>query len=172
LSSWPIRRDMRSESALRNLASGELQPIDVLPVIREAAEPLLLRADSEGKQVSLEAPDQAWARAHPVWLGEVVSNLLDNALRYGGRSIEVKVETQDAGVVIQVCDDGDGIPEAQGELIFEPFWRGDRADVREHEGTGLGLAIVKEVVEGMGGRIRVASRPAFDGTCFTVELRG
>lgn len=162
----------RSESALRNLASGELQPIDVLPVIREAAEPLLLRADSEGKQVSLEAPDQAWARAHPVWLGEAVSNLLDNALRYGGRGIEVKVETQDAGVVIQVCDDGDGIPEVQRELIFEPFWRGDRADVREHEGTGLGLAIVKEVVEGMGGRIRMASRPAFDGTCFTVELRG
>lgn len=160
----------RSDAALHNLASGELQHVDVLPVIREAAEPLVLRAGQEGKQVSLEAPGQAMARVHPVWLAEVVSNLLDNALRYGGPDIEIRVRSEPDRVCIDVCDNGQGIEPAQRELIFEPFWRGDRADVREHEGTGLGLAIVKEVVVGMGGRITVASRPEMDGTCFTVEL--
>jgi two-component system sensor histidine kinase TctE len=160
----------RSDAALHNLASGELSRIDVLPVIREAAEPLVLRADQEGKQVSLEAPEQVMARAHPVWLPEVVPNLLDNALRYGGSNIEVNVRAEPSSVVIEVCDNGPGIPPEQRELIFEPFWRGDRADLREHEGTGLGLAIVREVVVGMGGRITVRSRPDVDGTCFVVEL--
>lgn len=160
----------RSDAALHSLASNELQCIDVLPVIREAAEPLVLRANQEGRQVSLDAPEQLHARAHPVWLAEVLSNLLDNALRYGGPNIELKVRGTAGGAVVEVCDDGAGIPPGQRELIFEPFWRGDRADVREHEGTGLGLAIVKEVVIGMGGSIAVRSRPEFDGTCFTVTL--
>nr|WP_297350865.1 sensor histidine kinase [uncultured Caldimonas sp.] len=160
----------RSDAALHGLAANELQRIDVLPVIREAAEPLVLRANQEGRQVALDAPDQLHARAHPVWLAEAVSNLLDNALRYGGPNIELKVRAAAHGVVVEVCDDGAGIAADQRELIFEPFWRGDRADVREHEGTGLGLAIVKEVVIGMGGSIAVRSRPEFEGTCFTVTL--
>ena len=120
--------------------------------------------------MALEAPEQAMARAHPVWLAEVVSNLLDNALRYGGSNIEVKVRAEPSSATIEVCDNGPGIPPEQRELIFEPFWRGDRADLRGHEGTGLGLAIVREVVVGMGGRIAVRSRPDVDGTCFVVEL--
>ncbi|AKJ28645.1 sensor histidine kinase [Caldimonas brevitalea] len=161
----------RSDAALRNLAAGELQHIDVLPVIREAAEPLLLRASREGKQVSLEAPDgPGWARAHPVWLAEVVSNLLDNALRYGGPNIELRVTPREGWLDIEVRDDGPGIMLTQRELVFEPFWRGERADTRGPEGTGLGLAIVKEIVLGMRGRLRLASRPELAGTCFTVSL--
>ncbi|MCW7537771.1 sensor histidine kinase [Aquabacterium sp. A7-Y] len=161
----------RSDAALRNLASGELQPIDVLPVIRDAAEPLLLRASREGKLVSLDAPDgPCWARAHPVWLAEVVSNLLDNALRYGGTTVELRVRPREGGLDIEVKDDGAGIEPAQRQLIFEPFWRGDRADTRGPDGTGLGLAIVKEVVQGMRGSLAVQSRPEIEGTRFTVSL--
>lgn len=163
----------RSDAALRNLASGELQPIDVLPVIREAAEPLVLRATREGKQVSLEAPETPCpARAHPVWLAEVVSNLLDNALRYGGDNVELRVVTRPGWLDIEVTDDGPGIEPAHRQLIFEPFWRGERADTRVAEGTGLGLAIVKEVVQGMRGRLSLASRPELAGTRFTVTLPG
>ncbi|MCV4600874.1 ATP-binding protein, partial [Escherichia coli] len=82
-------------------------PVDVLPIIRESAEPLVLQATREGKQVELDAPaGPCWARAHPVWLGEVVSNLLDNALRHGGPHIEVKVIPQGDCLEIQVWDDG------------------------------------------------------------------
>lgn len=161
----------RSESALRGAAAGELAAIDVLPVVREAAEPLVLAATRQGRMIALEAPaGPCMARAHPVWLGEVVSNLLDNALRYGGPTVEVRVEERPGELAIVVQDDGEGIACEHRDLIFKPFWRGERADTRSVEGTGLGLAIVQEVVQGMGGRIELASRPGLAGTRFTVVL--
>lgn len=161
----------RSDVALRGPAATPLPRIDVLPVIREAAEPLLLRAGPMGKQLSLDAPDgPCMALAHPVWLGEAVSNLLDNALRYGGANLEVAVRVLPHQLDIEVSDDGAGIPPGQRDLVFEPFWRGERADTRGPEGTGLGLAIVKELVLGMRGRLVLASRPEFPGTRFTISL--
>lgn len=162
----------RSESALRGMAAEELAVIDVLPVVRQAAEPLVLQATRQGRHASLEAPDGACrARAHPVWLGEVVVNLLDNALRYGGDTVEVRLEPRGGELAIVVQDDGRGIPPEHRHLVFKPFWRGDRADTRSTEGTGLGLAIVQEIVQGMGGRIELASRPEVAGTRFTVLLK-
>lgn len=163
---------VRSEAARQGAEGRVLEPVDVLPIIRESAEPLVLQATREGKQVELDAPaGPCWARAHPVWLGEVVSNLLDNALRHGGPHIEVKVIPQGDRLEIQVWDDGAGISPAHRAAVFEPFARGDRADTRSSEGSGLGLAIVKEAVQGMGGQVRLASRPEVAGTCFTVVLR-
>ena len=159
----------RSKAALGPGVVGER--IDVLPVIREAAEPLVLRAAGAGRHLSLDAPDlPCLARAHPVWLAEVVSNLLDNAVRHGGPAIGVSVRESAQEVRIEVSDDGPGIPAHHQALIFEPFWRGERADTHASEGAGLGLAIVKEIVERMGGRIEVSSRPQVAGTRFTVAL--
>jgi two-component system, OmpR family, sensor histidine kinase TctE len=146
----------RSEAALRG-AGAELQPVDIVPIVREAAEPLALRASRR-------------ARAHPVWLGEAVANLLDNALRHGGPEVHLTVEPVEGGVRIEVRDNGEGIPADQRALVFEPFWRGERADTRGTDGAGLGLAIVKEVVQGMGGHIELRSRPDCDGTSFAVWL--
>jgi two-component system sensor histidine kinase TctE len=161
----------RSEAALAAGTQGERERVDVLPLIRQAAEPLVLRATSLGRHVSLEAPDvPCIARAHPVWLAEVVSNLLDNAIRHGGPTVEVRVNPSDQEVEIEVMDDGAGIPAHHQALIFEPFWRGERADLQGSEGAGLGLAIVKEIVQRMGGRIQVSSRPEVAGTRFTIAL--
>jgi two-component system sensor histidine kinase TctE len=110
------------------------------------------------------------ARAHPIWLGEVVNNLLDNAQRYGGQRILLQVSAlPEGGALVVVEDNGEGVTPEQLPRLFEPFWRGDRADLRNDGGTGLGLAIAREIVERLGGSLVAASRPEVDGMRFTVR---
>ncbi|HZX54248.1 MAG TPA: ATP-binding protein [Ilumatobacteraceae bacterium] len=102
----------------------------------------------------------------PVLLDEVVSNLLENAGRYApdGSVVAVRLAGDDGGVVLQVCDSGPGIDEADVGRVFEPFWRG--ADSRS---SGLGLAIARAVVEAHEGSIRLLSTPG-RGATFEVRL--
>ena len=160
----------RSETALS--VDGEHQTMDVVPLLRESAEPLVLQALRQGRSIGLEAPDEPVpARAHPLWLGEVVNNLLDNALRYGGPKVTLRVTPRpEGGAEVVVEDDGPGVPQAQLPNLFEPFWRGERADLRNDGGTGLGLTIAREVVLRLGGQIEAQSRPDFEGLRFTIRL--
>jgi two-component system sensor histidine kinase TctE len=120
----------------------------------------------------MEAPDvPVLARAHPLWLGEVVNNLLDNALRYGGPRVTLRVvPKEEGGAVVIVEDDGPGVAPEHLAQLFEPFWRGERADLRNDGGTGLGLTIAREVVQRLGGHIEAATRPGFQGLRFTITL--
>jgi len=160
----------RSETALS--VNAEQAPMDLVPLVRESAEPLVLQGLREGRSISLDAPDTpVIARAHPLWLGEVVNNLLDNAQRYGGPRVQLRVRAlPQGGAEVQVEDDGPGVPPDQLSRLFEPFWRGERADMRNDGGTGLGLAIAREIVERLGGRLEVVSRPQVDGIRFTIRL--
>ncbi|MBI5257073.1 MAG: sensor histidine kinase [Burkholderiales bacterium] len=161
----------RSETALSVDAEHRTQ--DLVPIVRECTEALVLRALKQGRSVTLEAPaEPVRARVHPLWLGEVVVNLLDNALRYGGPHIVLRVEPlpDGAGASVVVEDDGPGVTATELTRIFEPFWRGERADLRNDGGTGLGLAIAREIVERMGGSVGAASRPEVSGMRFTVRL--
>ncbi|MEK8032825.1 sensor histidine kinase [Ideonella sp. DXS29W] len=160
----------RSETALS--LDSEHQTMDVVPLLRESAEPLVLQALRQGRHIALEAPDEPVpARAHPIWLGEVVNNLLDNALRYGGPKVTLRVAPlPEGGALVSVEDDGQGVAADQLAHLFEPFWRGDRADLRNDGGTGLGLTIAREVVLRLGGTIEAHTRPEFDGLRFTIRL--
>ena len=160
----------RSETALT--MNAEHQPQDIVPLLRDATEPLVLQTLREGRSVELEAPaEPVVARAHPIWLGEVVNNLLDNARRYGGPHIRLQVlSLPEGGAEIRVEDDGPGVPPAQMPRLFEPFWRGERADLRNDGGTGLGLTIAREIVERLGGRLTAHTRPEVPGMRFTVRL--
>jgi two-component system sensor histidine kinase TctE len=159
-----------SETALS--LNAEHHPQDIVSLLREATEPLVLQALRQGRLIELDAPDgPVVARAHPVWLGEVVNNLLDNAQRYGGPHIVMRVRgLAEGGAEVTVADDGAGVPAEQLPRLFEPFWRGDRADLRNDGGTGLGLAIAREIVERLGGTLTAATRPEVQGMCFTVRL--
>lgn len=160
----------RSETALT--MNAEHHPQDIVPLLRDATEPLVLQGLRAGRSIELDAPEApVVARAHPIWLGEVVNNLLDNAQRYGGGHILLRVRAlAGGGAEVTVEDDGPGVPPEHMPRLFEPFWRGERADVRNDGGTGLGLAIAREIVERLGGSIEARSRPDVDGMRFTVRL--
>jgi signal transduction histidine kinase len=99
--------------------------------------------------------------ADPDAVRQVLTNLVDNSLRYtpaGGR-IVARSRPQDGGVTLSVTDDGSGIGHEHLARIFERFYRVDQSRSRAEGGTGLGLAIVKHLVEAHGGRVWAESEP-------------
>ncbi|TQK70921.1 MULTISPECIES: HAMP domain-containing sensor histidine kinase [unclassified Nocardioides] len=110
-------------------------------------------------------------RGDAVALGQVVRNLLDNAVRHADRRVVVGVRQQDDSVVVSVEDDGPGVPAAERERVFERFRRLDEARARDAGGSGLGLAIVREVVAAHGGSVVLDSSP-LGGARFVVRLPG
>ena len=109
----------------------------------------------------------------PDGLRQVLTNLLDNAIRYtpdGGR-IVVTAEPAPGGVALAVRDSGQGIPPDHLARIFERFYRVDPSRSREEGGTGLGLAIVKHIVEAHGGRVEAESELGA-GTTVTAWVPG
>jgi two-component system, OmpR family, phosphate regulon sensor histidine kinase PhoR len=139
----------------------DFQSVDPRHLIEAGIETARLAASQ--KQLSIGAArlsrNLLRVRGDAGLLGEVLRNLLDNAIQYtaaGGR-IEVTAETSGGFVVITVTDTGIGIPQNEQSRIFERFYRVDVARSREVGGTGLGLAIAKHIVEAHGGRIWVES---------------
>ena len=104
-------------------------------------------------------------------IGQVIVNLLDNAVKYSGdsRQIDVRVEQSGGNVRISVRDHGIGIPGNEQKKIFEKFYRVGSGLVHDVKGSGLGLAIVQHVVKAHGGRVEVASVPG-EGSTFTIVL--
>jgi len=104
-------------------------------------------------------------------LRQVLLNLLDNAVKYSSpdEPIQVILEQVEQQAIIHVRDQGVGIPLQDQSRIFERFYRVDEARARSTGGHGLGLAIVKTLIEGMGGRITVRSKPN-EGSDFTLVL--
>ena len=108
-------------------------------------------------------------RGSAVLLGQVVRNLLDNACRHAAGTVSVSLSEQGDAVVLEVADDGAGIPEADRSRVFERFVRLDDARARDEGGSGLGLAIVRKIVDSAGGTVGVDEGPA-GGARFTVRL--
>lgn len=104
-------------------------------------------------------------------LTQVVRNLIENSVKYGGGTdVEVSTVREHGGITLVVADHGPGIPVADRERIFDRFVQLERPDRRSHEGSGLGLAIVKSLVDSMGGRITVTETPG-GGATFRVSFR-
>ncbi|MFM8470391.1 MAG: sensor histidine kinase [Limisphaerales bacterium] len=130
-----------------------------------------LRPKAEARAVALESklPTSLTVRADADRLEQVLTNLVDNPIKYGreGGCVIVGAEpvtTPTAGVDIFVRDDGPGIPPEACARVFERFFRVDRARSREQGGTGLGLAIVKHIAQAHGGRAWVESQPGAGAT--------
>jgi heavy metal sensor kinase len=104
-------------------------------------------------------------------LKQVLLNLIDNAVKYSEPETPVTVKIQQQGdeAIIQVCDQGYGIPLQHQSRIFERFYRVDEARTSSTGGCGLGLSIVKTLVEGMGGNVTVRSRLG-EGSMFIITL--
>ncbi len=138
----------------------ESRPVSVAALVNGCVETARLKAESKGLRLTVGLPEDLPAvRGDAVQLGEVLQNLIDNALQYtppGGR-IDVTAYSNGQEVIFTVADTGIGIPEADLERIFERFYRVDAARSREAGGTGLGLSIARHIVDAHGGRIWVES---------------
>ena len=121
----------------------------------------------------MERPDTPVQIRHdPVRIGQVVANLVGNAIKFTPRGGRVTVQVhgeRDGGAAITVSDTGIGIDAAELPRIFDRFFRGSRASEARGSGSGLGLAIVRSIVEMHGGTVTVESRLGA-GTTFRVAL--
>lgn len=129
-----------------------------------------LHAEREGKTLETTAGRGSF-HADLRTLALAVSNLADNAIKYGkpGGRITVSGRIEGEECVIEVADDGPGIPAEHIPRLFERFYRVDKGRSRGLGGTGLGLSIARHIVESQGGSIRVASRLG-EGSRFTIRL--
>jgi signal transduction histidine kinase len=130
-------------------------------------------ARRRGIDLQLQLPREAIRVRHdPVRIGQVVANLVGNALKFTNRggSVHVAVSgTREGGAEIEVADTGVGIDPAELPRIFDRFFRGSRASEARGSGSGLGLAIVRGIVEMHGGTVDVESRLG-QGSIFRVTL--
>ncbi len=105
----------------------------------------------------------------------VLSNLLDNAIKFNRRGGEVRIEARERDGTVEVCviDTGIGIPKNKLSRVFHRFYQVDSGLTRRYGGTGMGLAVAKEIVEGYGGEIKVESKEG-EGSrfCFTLPVHG
>ena len=132
-------------------------PVDLLALAAE--EGARVEAAVEGTSATVPGDERLLRRA--------LRNLLENARRYGGGDVSVVVAASGNQATLQVCDRGPGVPMAQRERIFEPFYRLP-GHAEQAGGVGLGLSLVKQIAERHGGSVRCTAREG-GGSCF--ELR-
>ncbi len=141
------------------------------PLLGEAVNQCTARAGADAPGVEIECPHGLSASVNPPLLEQAVVNLVDNALKYSGTTAPIQVicRREGSSVVIEVVDEGRGIPAEHLPRLFERFYRVDRARSRKLGGTGLGLAIAKHIVQAHRGEIHVTSEVGL-GSRFTMVL--
>ena len=153
----------------------EKEEVNVVEVVRDAAESMREKAENNGVRLEVELPEEEIkAEVDPKRLRQVLVNLIDNGIKFSKKDAEdkyvkVKLEKKEDSILISVEDNGIGIPKDKLEKIFEKFYRVDSSLTYEISGTGLGLTIAKEIVELHGGRIWAESEEG-KGSTFYVEI--
>jgi PAS domain S-box-containing protein len=159
-----------------HLDSGRLrlasERVDVAALATDVVDSMRPQVE-EDVRLELDVPsnDAPVVDVDPTKLRRVLTNLLENAVKYSpeGGSVVLRVDAADGRLRVHVADEGLGIARAEQERIFEKFYRADPQLARGVGGTGLGLYICRELVQRMGGEIEVDSEPG-RGSTFTVEL--
>jgi CheY-like chemotaxis protein len=160
-------------------SSLHMAPIDLRRVCQLAVQTFQANATAKGISLRFEAtafPADLWpVEGDEEKLRRIVMNLVSNAIKFtqeGGVTLRLRgVKTENSiDVVLRVADTGIGIPSEKIPLLFEPFYQVEAGMSRSYGGTGLGLAISRQLVELMGGVIRVRSAPG-KGSVFSLRLR-
>jgi two-component system sensor histidine kinase KdpD len=155
---------------LAKVRAGALVPAKQPTALDEVVESVVHRmADRlSGVRVRTVLREVPEIPADPLQLDQVVTNLLDNALRFSppGGEVMISVAPWHGSVQLRVADQGPGIPVGERERVFEAFYRGDS---EERSGSGLGLAITRAIVLAHGGQIRIEGTPS-GGAAVVLEL--
>jgi PAS domain S-box-containing protein len=145
--------------------------VDLADLIEHCVKAGVPVATARGIVLEGKAEELGTVSADPTRIGQVIDNLISNALKFtppGGR-VDVRAFAHEAGIRIEVADTGVGIPEDEQERLFERFYRTAQAQSAAVPGAGLGLSIAKAIVEGHGGAISCRSADGA-GTTFVVDL--
>ena len=132
---------------------GERTPLELSSLLESLCDEMA----ETGAQTEVECGEKVVLEGDPLALRRLFTNLLDNAVKFGGRA-RARVFRQDANVVVEIEDDGPGIPNEETERVFEPFYRREPSRSRQTGGIGLGLAVVRSVARGHGGDVSLLNR--------------
>ena len=148
-----------------------LRTASLSDTVEEAVDRFRSRASSAGARMRVAIRPGLIARVDEEAFAIVVSNLLENAIKYGGTipEVAVRLDAADGRAVLEVEDNGRGIAEEDLPFVFKRFYRGGDEMTRTAQGTGLGLHLVEQIVTGHGGTVRIASTGP-GGTVVRVEL--
>lgn len=150
----------------------DLSPVDLTHIAREQTIYAADRALQKGLHIALEVPEKAvWVSAHAIMLGELIKNLVDNAIFYTSSLVVVRVTFDEERAHLYVLDDGPGIAPEERDSVFEPFHSILGAS---GNGSGLGLAIVRQIAQMHHGLIEVRDNDELEcdsvGTVFHVSF--
>ena len=150
------------------------KPVDAATLARTAADTARDRYTASGVRLDIDLADAGLVRVDAERIGQVLGNLLDNALRHtpAGGVVTISCRSIEGWVEYRVADTGDGVAPQHLPHLFDRFYRADTSRDRRRGGSGIGLAIAKALVEAHGGGISVTSAGAGHGTAFTVRLSG
>jgi signal transduction histidine kinase len=160
---------------LSRIEAGEIswtmRQVELRELIDDTVAAMRAPAEAHGVALAVDLPShEVLARANAEKVQRVLFNLIQNAIRHtpADGSVTVRARNAGGGVEVEVADEGGGIPPADGERVFEAFYRGDES--RSEDGAGLGLAISRAIVEAHGGRIWLDG--ASPGTRIRFTLQG
>jgi signal transduction histidine kinase len=153
--------------------STELRAVDLDDAVREVLASFQPMAESAGATVRTDAAHGLAVRGQRDGVRRILMNLLDNAIKYGpsGQTVQLRAAAENGTVRLVVEDQGPGVPEADRQRIWDPYWRLPRDVDGQHPGSGMGLAVVRSLVEQYGGTAWVEAAASATGSRFVVELR-
>lgn len=156
---------VRGERARPSL---HLRPLDLGRVVRETLEGLGPILDRAGVQSHLVVPGDVWVHGDRDALAQVITNIVDNAVRFGprGQTLQIALHTEQNRALLTCDDQGPGIPPAMRQEVFKPFVREGNS-----QGSGIGLAVSRQLIELMDGTLEVMDAPApHGGARFIITL--
>ena len=154
----------------RGLQEEKCQRINIKPLLEEVVEDFI----QGGAEIIWNQGSDCYKSIHPLALRRIITNLLENAVRYGeGKAInlnyKVKGEGDSAIVIIEILDRGPGIPSEQLDAVFQPFHRLEQSRSKHTGGTGLGLSIAQQLASANGCKVELIPRDT-GGTCARITI--
>ena len=136
-----------------------------------AVNTVIMKAVDKNIELSAELED-CYSNHDFRWTQEAMINVLDNAIKYSkpGKKVEIRMRKLTSYVLIEVFDEGIGIPKKDRNKIFQRFYRGEEAREMERDGAGVGLYLARQILEQQGGTICVKDRSGILGSCFHIML--
>jgi len=132
---------------------GERTPLELSSLLESLCDEMA----ETGAATEVESGEKVVLEGDPMALRRLFSNLLENAVKFGGRA-RARVFREGANAFVEIEDDGPGIPPADSEKVFEPFYRREPSRSRQTGGIGLGLAVVRSIARGHGGDVALVNR--------------